>query len=206
MATLRSSSRGRAIPIQTVRCGHNLSIGHSILLSLRRRCTAGCVISSRRFLSCIHLRSLAPRDKRVQSAEVRVAYTPCRMRWAFQIACLSSSLSARRCASQGRSGTIEERVVVSGFWLKYSEDSFETQMATNDKWIVGGSAAIRDGYTTETLSLMAMMNSDNDDGHEDDEDDDGDDDDNDDNDQHMDRGRFGSEQVRVHHRNSPLWR
>ena len=44
--------------------------------------------------------------------------------------------------------------------------------------------------------------SDNDDGHEDDEDDDGDDDDNDDNDQHMDRGRFGSEQVRVHHRNS----
>ena len=56
-------------------------------------------------------------------------------------------------------------------------------MATNDKWIVGGSAAIRDGYTTETLSLMAMMNSDNDDGHEDDEDDDGDDDDNDDNDQ-----------------------
>ena len=26
------------------------------------------------------------------------------------------------------------------------------------------------------------------------------------NDQHMDRGRFGSEQVRVHHRNSPLWR
>ena len=75
-------------------------------------------------------------------------------------------------------------------------------MATNDKLIVGGSAAIRDGYTTETLSLMAMMNSDNDDGHEDDEDDDGDDDDNDDNDQHMDRGRFGSEQVRVHHRNS----
>ena len=75
-------------------------------------------------------------------------------------------------------------------------------MATNDKWIVGGSAAIRDGYTTETLSLMAMMNSDNDDGHEDDEDDDGDDDDNDDNDQHMDRGRFGSDPRWVHHRNS----
>ena len=126
MATLRSSSRGRAIPIQTVRCGHNLSIGQSILLCLRRRCTAGCVISSRRFLSCIHLRSLTPRDKRVQSAEVRVAYTPCSMRWAFQIAILSSSLSAPR------SRTIEERVVVSGFWLKYSEDSFETQMAIND--------------------------------------------------------------------------
>ena len=32
-----------------------------------------------------------------------------------------------------------------------------TMMTTISTWIVGGSAAIRDGYTTETLSRMAMM-------------------------------------------------